>query len=84
MEDYKRYVNEYKNADDKQQKNNLIETIKKVKLRIYDDDTLNTKENKELQKLRGQYLTLTTSNIDLFGEKINKRSIWGFSKRKDC
>ncbi|WP_026898551.1 class I SAM-dependent DNA methyltransferase [Daejeonella oryzae] len=73
--DYKEAVVKYKATSDKQQKKDLTKLIDDIKSNFKVKFYANDKENKELNKLRGQLTNLLTANIDLFGKKRSAKEI---------
>ncbi len=67
---YRGFVNDYKNEKSREVKRGIEIIINSIKDKFKEQFYVRSKENKDLQKTRGQYLTLMTANIDLFGKKI--------------
>ena len=67
---YRGFVNSYKNENNKETKKELEKLITQIKEKFKEQFFTKSKENKELQEMRGQYLKLMTSNVDLFGKKL--------------
>lgn len=67
---YRGFVNSYKNEINKETKRGLEKLINDIKDKFKEQFYIKSKENKDLQEMRGQYLKLMTSNVDLFGKKL--------------
>ena len=67
---YRGFVQDYKNEKSREVKRGLEIIITSIKDKFREQFYVRSKENKDLQNIRGQYLTLMTSNADLFGKKL--------------
>ncbi|MFP9115988.1 Eco57I restriction-modification methylase domain-containing protein, partial [Flavobacterium sp. RHBU_3] len=72
--DYKNAVADYKNATSKEEKKRLIELIEEIKNNFRTEISKNSKEIKDLQKLKYEYLTKYDSN-QLFEKTLTKAEI---------
>lgn len=75
VSEYKEAVKTYMNAESKEQKNAMQSLINKIKNDFKLTFHTNIKENKDLANYRGQLINLQTANIDLFGEKLDKKKV---------
>ncbi|MFD0794633.1 Eco57I restriction-modification methylase domain-containing protein [Mucilaginibacter litoreus] len=69
INDYKIAVGAYKNATNKAEKRELVTLIESIKTNFRSSISRNSKEYKELSKLRGRLDKLLSTNEDLFGNK---------------
>ena len=67
---YRGFVSDYKNEKSREVKRQLEKIINGIKIKFKEQFYVHSKENKDLQNIRGQYLALTTANVDLFGKKV--------------
>lgn len=75
INDYKIAVAAYKEVSNKEQKHQIIKLIDAIKSNFSIKFYTYSKENKELNKLRGEETNLLTTNIDLFGAKKAKKDL---------
>jgi len=69
IDDYRAFVNNYKNATDKEEKRGFLKLIDQIKNDFRSTFYNNIPEYKKLAKLKGDLTNLVTTNIDLFGKK---------------
>jgi adenine-specific DNA-methyltransferase len=75
IEDYRSFVNSYKNATDKEEKRGFETLINQIKSDFRSTFYNNIPEYKKLAKLKGDLTNLITTNIDLFGKKHNEEDL---------
>lgn len=70
FDDYKKFVSDYKNATDKDEKKGYLKIISDIKDTITATFFQNSKENKSLARTRGEYQSLVFNRVNLFGDKL--------------
>lgn len=70
FDDYKKFVSDYKNATDKDEKKGYLKIISDIKDTISATFFQNSKENKSLARTRGEYQSLVFNRVNLFGDKL--------------
>ncbi len=75
VDDYRSFVNSYKNATDKEEKRGFETLINQIKSDFRSTFYNNIPEYKKLAKLKGDLTNLITTNIDLFGIKHKEEDL---------